>query len=134
MVLVRELIARGQIKTTLAKAKAVQPIVEKLITKAKRGTASDRRQMYKVLADPTTVQALLTWGKIRFASRTSGFTRIIKLGTRAGDASEEVLFSFVDPAPAVVPQPKVEKPKVVKAKKVIKKTPAKKLKKSKSRP
>ncbi len=136
MVLSRELIARGQIKTTLAKAKAVQSMVEKLITKAKRGSASSKRQMYKVLADGESVQALLAWAKTRFSARSSGFTRIVKLGARAGDASEEVFFSFVDPAPAIVPQPlekkeekkpaKIEKPKVVKAKKVVKKTSVKK--------
>lgn len=71
--LARELIRRGSIRTTIARAKAVQPIVEKLITRAKKGDANTR-----------------------FAGRTSGFTRIVKLGPRKGDAAEEVLLQFVD--------------------------------------
>jgi large subunit ribosomal protein L17 len=80
--LARELIARGSIRTTLARAKAVQPLVEKLVTKAKKGKATQK----SLLADAAT----------RFARRTSGFTRIVKLGPRAGDAAEEVLLQFVD--------------------------------------
>lgn len=99
MVLARQLITLGRIKTTLAKAKAIQPMVDKLITKAKSGSNSSVRQMRKVLASEPTVSALTEMSKNRFAGRTSGYTRIIKLGKRYGDAAEEVVLEFVDAAP-----------------------------------
>lgn len=94
--LVREVIVHGTIRTSLAKAKAVQPIIDKLVTKAKRGTNQDVTRIDAVLADRKMTNMLLEEAKTRFANRTSGFTRIIKLGTRVGDAGEEALLQFVD--------------------------------------
>ncbi len=91
--LARDLILRGTIKTTLGKAKAVQPLVEKLVTLAKKGQA---RGVKKELASKDIEKILLQDAKTRFANRTSGFTRIVKLGKRLGDATEEVLLQFVD--------------------------------------
>lgn len=146
MVLARQLIRYGSIETSLTKAKAVQPMVEKLITKAKAGTHVSQQQMMKNLADPSSVQTLLSWAPTRFANRNSGFTRIIKLGTRLGDGTEKVALSFVDPAPIVTPQtalekkeskkevkaakPRERKSKAIKPKRTVKKTSAKKAKKS----
>lgn len=93
--LARDLVIRGSLRTTLAKAKAVQPLVEKLITMAKRGDAG-RRAFAKVVADRAIEKMLLADAQTRFASRTSGFTRIIRLGRRLGDSTEEVLLQFVD--------------------------------------
>jgi large subunit ribosomal protein L17 len=95
-ILARDVLIHGQIKTTLAKAKAVQPLVEKLITNVKKGTSAGMIQVRKVLADKKSVDFLLNDTKTRFASRTSGYTRIIKLGTIRSDAAQEVLLSFVD--------------------------------------
>ncbi len=146
MVLARQLIQKSSIQTSLAKAKAVQPMVEKLITSAKKGTQSAQREILKNLSDSGSVQKLLSWAPTRFSGRTSGFTRIIKLGTRLGDGTEKVALSFVDPAPIETPQatpgkakskkavkaakPKETTPKATKAKRTVKKTSAKKVKKS----
>ncbi len=105
--LVRELIRRGSVKTTLAKAKAVQPLVEKLVTSAKKSLQSRARhsapaqQVQKVLSDKATQQLLMVDAGTRFASRQSGFTRIVKFGPRVGDASEEARIQFVDERVAV---------------------------------
>lgn len=115
--LVRDLLIHGTIKTSLPKAKAARPIVEKLITKAKDGSRASLNQIEKVLASKDIESALLADAKTRFASRTSGFTRIIHLGKRLGDATEEVLFQLVDERVKV----EVVKPKVA-GKKRVKKT------------
>lgn len=94
--LARDLIVHGTIRTTLAKAKAVQPLIEKLITKAKLGEHIDRIQILRVLDDRPLTEQLLTDAKTRFAGRASGFTKIVKLGKRLGDATEEVLLAFID--------------------------------------
>ncbi|MBI5621155.1 50S ribosomal protein L17 [Candidatus Gottesmanbacteria bacterium] len=105
--LVRELILRGSVKTTLAKAKAVQPLVEELVTSAKKSLRNSTRQsapvqqVRKVLSDKATQQLLLADAGTRFASRQSGFTRIVKFGPRVGDGSEEARLQFVDERVAV---------------------------------
>lgn len=139
MVLAREVITRGSIQTSISKAKAVQPMVEKLVTTAKHGNS---RQLGKVLGDKETADLLLAWAQTRFASRMSGFTRIVRLGRRLGDGTEAVIFSFVDERPAEtvkVPQvkrekraeTKVAKKVAVKPKKAVKKAPAKKSRRAK---
>ncbi len=122
--LARDLLHRGSIKTTLAKAKAVQPLVEKLITQAKKGTQNSRRAVLKVLSDRKLAVELLSAGKSRFSNRLSGFTRIVKLGQRRGDAAEEVLLSFVDTAvetQIIAPAVKKTKTEVSKEVKKVKK-------------
>lgn len=129
MVLARQLIQKSSIQTSLAKAKAVQPMVEKLITSAKKGTMSAQREILKNISDSQSLQMLLSWVPTRFASRKSGFTRIIKIGTRLGDGTEKVALSFVDPAPVSTPsqavkvtKPKEVKPKATKVKRRVKKS------------
>ena len=122
--LVRDLLIHGTIRTTLPKAKAAQPIVEKLITKAKNGSRASLNQIEKVLASKDIEHALLAEAKTRFAARGSGFTRIIHLGNRRGDSTEEVLFQLVDERVNVeVVKPKAE------VKKPVKKTVQKSVKK-----
>ncbi len=111
MILLRSLFGVGKIVTTVAKAKAVRPMVEKLITKAKHGKSADMRQIRKALADRVTVGILMDWAKTRFSKRTSGFTRLVRVGRRLGDASETVELSFVDALPEIK---KIVKTKVVK--------------------
>ena len=94
--LVRDLILRNGITTTIAKAKAVQPLIEKLITKAREGSEVNRRRVDAVITDRKITAQLFDEAKTRFAARTSGFTRIIKLGKRKGDATDIALLSFVD--------------------------------------
>jgi large subunit ribosomal protein L17 len=106
--LVRDLLIRGSVRTSLPKAKAAQPMIEKLITKAKDGSAASVNQIEKVLASKDIERALLADAKTRFAGRNSGFTRIIRLGKRAGDATEEVLMQLVDEKP-IPKSPKLPK-------------------------
>lgn len=94
----REIIVHGSIRTTVAKAKAVQPLIEKLITSAKK---ESKEVLKRTLSDWKVEKLLLSDAKTRFSGRSSGFTRIIKLGTRAGDNTEEVMLSFVDPRPTI---------------------------------
>jgi large subunit ribosomal protein L17 len=94
--LVRDLIIRDRITTTLAKAKAVQPIIEKLITKAREGSDANKRRVFAVLTDRPLTEKLFEEAKTRFSSRTSGFTRIVKSGLRRGDSTQTAILSFVD--------------------------------------
>lgn len=94
--LARDLILRGTIKTTMTKAQAVRPLIEKLVTQAKSHTSGSLQALRGVLSDKGSERLLLADATTRFASRTSGFTRIVKLGTRRGDNAEEVLLQFVD--------------------------------------
>ena len=114
MILTRFLFLHGSLKTTFAKAKAIQPSVEKLITKAKKADNASLNEIRKQLADKASVQVLLGWAKTRFAKRSSGFTRIVKLGMRKGDGAEEVLLSFVDELAVVETVKKSVEPKVKK--------------------
>ena len=82
-----ELFRHDRIKTTEAKAKAVQGEAEKLITIARRGDVHARRQVAAVLTDPEVSKRLVDDIAPRFADRTSGYTRVVHLGPRAGDAA-----------------------------------------------
>lgn len=94
--LVRDLLIRDRITTTLAKAKAVQPIIEKLITKAREGSEANRRRVDAVLTDRKMTVKLFEEAKTRFSARSSGFTRIVKSGLKRGDATQTAILSFVD--------------------------------------
>lgn len=94
--LVRDLILHGKIVTSRAKAKAIQPLVEQLITKAKKGTEFYRREILKTIAYKEIVDVLMADAKDRFAKRNGGYTRMIKIGNIRSDGSEEVMLSFVD--------------------------------------
>lgn len=132
------LIIHGRIHTTLAKAKSIQPMVEKLITQVKRGTNGAVNEVMKTLSDNATYKTLVDMAKTRFTTRTSGYTRIIKLGTRVGDAAEMVYLEFVDAAPVkeVVKTTKAAKgdkklPQVQEAEVVTEEKPKKKTVKAK---
>lgn len=94
--LMKSLIQHGAIKTSKAKAQAVRGSVEKLITKAKKGTDVSKRQVIATLSDRKTAQQIIEMAQTRFTSRTSGYTRITRIGIRLGDATEQVILSFVD--------------------------------------
>jgi len=125
--LVRDLLVRDFMVTTIAKAKSIQPIVEKLITRAKAGSEADGRRVEAALGDRVLAEKLMEDAKTRFANRTSGFTRVIKVGKRLGDATDTAMISFVDAKiVAEVIKPKKEEQKVEKPSKVEKKTSVKK--------
>jgi large subunit ribosomal protein L17 len=94
--LARDLILHGKIETSLAKAKAVQPLVESLITMLKQQTDVSKRHVLAALNDRDVVNSLVDESQTRFGKRTSGFTRIIRLGRRMGDGGDSVQLSFVD--------------------------------------
>lgn len=93
--LAESLILHGGIKTTKAKARALRRVVEPLVTKAKRGTLSARRDVMKVLCTNKAVTRLFTAIAPQYAGRHGGYTRIVKLGNRPHDAAEVVRIEFV---------------------------------------
>ena len=96
MNLVKEVVDHERITTTEAKAKAVKPEVEKLITLAKRGDLHARRQALSTLAqDKFAVHKLFVELAPRYAERPGGYTRILKLGPRRSDATEMVFIELV---------------------------------------
>ena len=94
------LIEHGRIKTTQAKAKAVKPYAEKMITLGRRGDLHARRQALASLRSQEVVHKLFAEIAGRMAERPGGYTRIIKIGHRPGDATEMVYLELVDYDPA----------------------------------
>jgi large subunit ribosomal protein L17 len=94
------LLEHGRIQTTEAKAKAVKPFAEKMITLGKRGDLSARRKALSELRSPDVVSHLFAEIAPRFAERPGGYTRIVKLGQRQGDAAEMVYLELVDYDPS----------------------------------
>ncbi|HWX87858.1 MAG TPA: 50S ribosomal protein L17 [Solirubrobacteraceae bacterium] len=96
MNLTKEVLEHERIKTSEAKAKAVKPEIEKLITLAKRGDLHARRQALSALSqDKFAVHKLFTEVAPRYAERPGGYTRILKLGPRRSDATEMVYLELV---------------------------------------
>ena len=93
------LIEHGRIKTTEAKAKAVKPFAEQMITLGKRGDLHARRLALAELRSQDVVHVLFAEVAPRFANRPGGYTRIVKLGPRQGDAAEMVYLELVDYTP-----------------------------------
>jgi len=94
--LAKEVIDHERIKTTEAKAKAVKPELEKLITLAKRGDLHSRREALSALGqDKFVVYKLFEEVAPRYADRPGGYTRILKLGPRRSDATEMVYLELV---------------------------------------
>src|ERR671923_400276 len=94
--LARALFAEGRIRTTEAKAKRLRPQAERLITFAKRGDVAARRQVLTVVRDKAVVHTLFAEIAPRFADRDGGYTRILKLGPRPGDAAPMALIELVE--------------------------------------
>jgi large subunit ribosomal protein L17 len=90
------LIKHEQIQTTLPKAKELRPYVEKLITLAKRGGLSNRRLAMSRLGDEVQLRKLFDTLAERYSDREGGYTRIIKAGIRASDASQMAIIELVD--------------------------------------
>ena len=89
------LIENERIVTTLPKAKELRPLIERLITLGKTDSVHARRQAAKQVQDDTLVAKLFETIGPRFADRPGGYTRIIKLGSRRGDAAEMAILEFV---------------------------------------
>ena len=84
-----------KVKTTQAKARAVKPLVEKLISAAKIGDLTARRKLIKVLPQPMAIKKAMEVLGARYKDRKGGYTRIIKLGKRQGDGAEIVQIELV---------------------------------------
>ena len=90
------LVLHGRIKTTLAKAKELRPLAEKLVTRSREDSVHARRMVRRWLPSRDHVKKLFDEVGPRFTDRPGGYTRIVKLGPRPGDSAEMALLEFVD--------------------------------------
>lgn len=93
--LATNLVIYGKIKTTVDKAKALRSIVERLITKAKKGGLTARRELLKVLYTTAAVNKMLNDIAPKYKDRKGGYTRVIKMGQRRGDAAQVAIIELV---------------------------------------
>jgi large subunit ribosomal protein L17 len=93
------LIQHGRIRTTVTKAKAVKPFAEQMISLGKRGDLHARRQALAELRSRAVVETLFDDVAPRFADRPGGYSRIVRIGPRLGDAAEMAYLELVDYAP-----------------------------------
>ena len=95
-IMVTDLLRHGQIKTTIAKAKAIRPLTEKMVSLGKGGTLHDRRQAAAFITDKSVLKTVFDDIAPRFQERNGGYTRITRLGVRSGDAAEMALIELID--------------------------------------
>lgn len=93
--LATDLFMHERVTTTEAKAKALRPYAEKLITKARKGDLHSRRVVLKTITDKAAVAKLFEEVAPRYEDRPGGYTRITKLGPRRGDGAEEAIIELV---------------------------------------
>jgi large subunit ribosomal protein L17 len=93
--LTTSVIEHERVVTTVPKAKAVKPLVEKMITLAKRDTLHSRRQAAAFLNSPEAVKKLFDKLGTRFGQREGGYTRLVRLGWRRGDGAEQAMVELV---------------------------------------
>ena len=103
------LVERERIRTTLEKAKALRPLIEKVVTQSRRNTVHARRQVGRWIAKRDLIKKLFDEIGPRFATRPGGYTRITKLGPRKGDGAEMAILEFVERGEATpAPQAKAK--------------------------
>lgn len=95
MNLANALLEHEKIKTTQAKAKAIRPYVEKLVTMAREDSMANRRQVFRKLHNKKVVKRLFETVAPRYKDRPGGYLRILKLGARLGDAADMAQIEFV---------------------------------------
>lgn len=93
--LATEVFRHGRIKTTETRAKQAQPLVEEIVTLVKKGDIHARRQVLAIISDRALVHKIFAEVGPRFAERNGGYTRILKLGPRQGDAAPMVFLELV---------------------------------------
>jgi large subunit ribosomal protein L17 len=86
--LVMNLIEHGTIKTTLAKAKSLRPVVEPIITRARENTLAARREVAKTVTNPVLLKKLFDEVAPKFVGVPGGYTRVVKAGHRVGDTAD----------------------------------------------
>ena len=100
--LITDLILNGRIETTLAKAKELKRLADKMVTLGKKNTLASRRQAAELIRFETDEKGKYALQKLfdeiapKFANRNGGYTRVLKLGPRRGDATEMALIEFVE--------------------------------------
>ena len=100
--LITDLILNGRIETTLAKAKELKRLADKMVTLGKKNTLASRRQAAELIRFETDEEGKYALQKLfdeiapKFANRNGGYTRVLKLGPRRGDATEMALVEFVE--------------------------------------
>ncbi len=102
--LVCSLILKGQVQTTVEKARAARSLADKMITLAKKGTLHHRRQAIATLRQESVVRKLFTEVAPQSAQRNGGYTRIIRLGRRIGDAASMSILEWTDTAVVASPE------------------------------
>ncbi len=110
--MVVSLFVHRMIKTTTAKAKALRPVAERLITFGKKGNLASKRQAYRILRDHAIVKKLFEEIAPQFASRNGGYTRVLRLGTRLGDGASLSLVELLTAKPVAEKEKKGKKVKV----------------------
>ena len=113
-----------RITTTLAKAKALKKYVEPLITRSKNDTTNSRRVVFRYLQNKEAVTELFKEISVKVADRPGGYTRVIKLGTRQGDAAQIAFIELVDYNENMAKSPKVEAKKTRRSRRSTKKADA----------
>ena len=93
--LVTSVIEQERVITTVPKAKAVKPLVDKMITLGKQDTLHSRRQAAAFLQTPASVKKLFDTLGTRFGQRNGGYTRIVRVGPRKGDGAEQAMIELV---------------------------------------
>ena len=119
--MVTSLLKYERVKTTKAKALEIRRTAEKMITRAKIDSVHNRRMVARMIWDKTILNKLFVEIAPRFVERPGGYTRVLKLGKRAGDAAEMVILEFVEGAEK---EPEKEEPKKTATKKAAAKKPA----------
>ncbi|MDR1101203.1 MAG: 50S ribosomal protein L17 [Clostridiales bacterium] len=94
--LVTSFLEKGRIETTFARAKETQRAAERMITWGKRGTLDSRRRALAFITKEDVVTKLFTEIAPKFAERNGGYTRVLKLGARRGDAAEKAILELVE--------------------------------------
>ena len=113
-----------RITTTLAKAKALKKYVEPLITRSKNDTTNSRRVVFRYLQNKEAVTELFKEISVKVADRPGGYTRVIKLGTRQGDAAQIAFIELVDYNENMAKSPKAEAKKTRRSRRSAKKADA----------
>jgi large subunit ribosomal protein L17 len=122
------LVTHRRIQTTVPKAKAVRPFVDKLATLAKRGDLSARRLAAARIRDPRALKVLFEEHAPHWSGRASGFTRLVRIGPRKGDGAEMAVLQLLVPVPEIKDEKKDKKDKGEKsAARTPKKAPAKRV-------
>ncbi|MEC7819834.1 MAG: 50S ribosomal protein L17 [Actinomycetota bacterium] len=93
--LIKSIIEYEKIETTVTKAKAAKPYIDKIITKAKSGTLHDRRQVLKIIHDKSLVAKLFEEIAPKYEERDGGYTRMTRVGSRRGDGTELAILELV---------------------------------------